>query len=57
MSLNQMKYKWMNEYNKMPLNHVRKPIKIHVRLLKLGNLKLHNSIMLKLHKQNTNMFV
>jgi len=56
MSLNQMKYKWMNEYNKMPLNHVRKPIKIHVRL-KLGNLKLHNSIMLKLHKQNTNMFV
>jgi len=27
MSLNQMEYKWMNEYNKMPLNHVRK---IHV---------------------------
>jgi len=25
-----MKYKWMNENNKMPLNHVRKPIKIHV---------------------------
>jgi len=25
-----MKYKWMNEYNKMPLNHVREPIKIHV---------------------------
>jgi len=22
--------KWMNEYNKMPLNHVRKPLKIHV---------------------------
>jgi len=20
----------MNEYNKMPLNHVRKPLKIHV---------------------------
>jgi len=29
MSLNQIKYKWMNEYNKMPLNHVRKPLKIH----------------------------
>jgi len=25
-----MKYKWMNEYNKMPLNHVRRPLKIHV---------------------------
>jgi len=25
-----MKYEWMNEYNKMPLNHVRKPLKIHV---------------------------
>jgi len=25
-----MKYKWMNEYNKMPLNHVRKPLKSHV---------------------------
>jgi len=25
-----MKYKWMNDYNKMPLNHVRKPLKIHV---------------------------
>jgi len=30
MSVNQMEYKWMNEYNKMPLNHVRKPLKIHV---------------------------
>jgi len=47
-----MKYKWMNEYNKMPLNHVRKPLKkITLRLLKLGNLKLHNSIVLKLHEQ------
>jgi len=36
--------------NKMPSNHVRKPLKIH-KLLKLGNLKLHNSIMLKLHEQ------
>jgi len=25
-----MIYKWMNEYNKMPLNHVRKPLKIHI---------------------------
>jgi len=41
----------MNEYNKMPLNHVRKPLKFMLRLLKLGNLKLHNSIMLKLHEQ------
>jgi len=24
-----MEYKWMNEYNKMPLNHVRK---IHVEI-------------------------
>jgi len=30
MSMNQMTYKWMNEYNKMHLNHVRKPLKIHV---------------------------
>jgi len=45
MSLNQMKYQSMNEYNKMPLNHVT------LKLLKLGNLQLHNSIMLKLHEQ------
>jgi len=23
----------MNEYNKMPLNHVRKPLKIHVETI------------------------
>jgi len=30
MSPNQMKYKWMNEYNKMHLKLVRKPLKIHI---------------------------
>jgi len=25
-----MKHKWMNEYDKMLLNHVRKLLKIHV---------------------------